>query len=128
MRAIPAIALFGITAWALAAWTPTAAAQQLGPGTNGRPNCYEIRSAVPFTILTHVILPDRSRSVARIDSNQAQRHYIAGQLFPDERVNFRIVSGLGPPLFSCQTRIDKPIFVSANKDAQGGYSYDVTCY
>jgi hypothetical protein len=83
---------------------------------------------VPFTILTHVILPDRTRSVARIDSNQAQRHCIAGQLFPDGRVNFRIVSGLGPPLFSCQTRIDKPIFVSGRQDAGGSFKYDVTCY
>ncbi len=111
-----------------AAFAHPAAAQQLGPGTNGRPSCYEIRSAVPFTILTHVILPDRTRSVARISPNQAERHCLAGALFPDERVNFRIVSGLGPPLFSCQTRIDKPIFVSGKQDANGGWAYDVTCY
>jgi hypothetical protein len=105
-----------------------AAAQQLGAGTNGRPSCYEIRSAVPFTLLTHVILPDRTRSVARINPNQAERHCIAGKLFPDDRVNFRIVSGLGPPLFSCQTRIDKPIFVSGKQEPNGGWTYDVTCY
>jgi hypothetical protein len=105
-----------------------AAAQQLGAGTNGRPSCYEIRSAVPFQILTHVVLPDRTRSVARIEPNQAQRHCIAGQLFPDDRVNFRIVSGLGPPLFSCQTRIDKPIFISGRQEPSGGWTYDVTCY
>ncbi|HTP84991.1 MAG TPA: hypothetical protein VMQ11_18705 [Alphaproteobacteria bacterium] len=107
-----------------------AAAQQppIGPGAPGKPSCYEIHSAVPFTILTHVMLPSRVTSVARIEPNTAQRHCIEGALFPDSRVNFRIVSGLGPPLFSCQTRIDKPIFVSANKDPQGGYTYQVTCY
>jgi len=110
------------------ALTLPAFAQQIGPGRNGKPSCYEIRSAVPFTILTHVILPDRTRSVARIDPNSAQRHCFNGALFPDERVNFRIVSGLGPPLFSCQTRIDKPIFISGIKEPDGGYKYDVTCY
>ncbi len=119
------LAFAALAATALAA---PAVAQQIGPGTNGRPSCYEIRSAVPFTILTHVILPDRTRSVARIDANTAQRHCIAGALFPDQRVNFRIVSGLGPPLFSCQTRIDKPIFISGVKEPDGGYKYDVTCY
>ncbi|HEX9465353.1 MAG TPA: hypothetical protein VGB82_22340 [Alphaproteobacteria bacterium] len=123
MRAILASVLF-----AAAATSAPAAAQQLGPGSNGKASCYEVRSAAPFTILTHVILPDRTRSVARIDSNQVQRHCIAGQLFPDGRVNFRIVSGLGPPLFSCQTRIDKPIFVSGRQDAGGSFKYDVTCY
>ena len=51
-----------------------AGAQQLGAGGPGKPSCYEIRSAVPFTILTHVILPSRVRSVARVEPNQAQRH------------------------------------------------------
>lgn len=102
--------------------------QRLGPGGPGRPSCYEVHSAVPFTILTHVMLPSRVTSVARMDPNTAQRHCIEGALFPDGRVNFRIVSGLGPPLFSCQTRIDKPIFVSAAKEPSGGYKYDVTCY
>ncbi len=113
-----------------AAWTASDAQSQqpLGPGAAGQPSCYEIHSAVPFTILTHVMLPSRVTSVARIDPNTAQRHCIEGALFPDGRVNFRIVSGLGPPLFSCQTRIDKPIFVSAAKDADGGYTYQVTCY
>jgi hypothetical protein len=123
MRPILASVLIAITAFSL-----PAAAQQLGGGTNGRPSCYEIRSAVPFTILTHVILPDRTRSVARINPNQAERHCISGKLFEDDRVNFRIVSGLGPPLFSCQTRIDKPIFVSGKQEPGGGWVYDVTCY
>jgi len=112
----------------IAAVAAPAFAQQIGPGRNGKPSCYEIRSAVPFTILTHVILPDRTRSVARIDPNTVQRHCLSGALPADERVNFRIVSGLGPPLFSCQTRIDKPIFISGVKEADGGYRYDVTCY
>ena len=115
-------------AFVIAAIVAPALAQQIGPGRNGKPSCYEIRSAVPFTILTHVILPDRTRSVARIDPNTAQRHCLSGALPADERVNFRIVSGLGPPLFSCQTRIDKPIFISGIKEPDGGYKYDVTCY
>jgi len=105
-----------------------AAAQQLGPGGPGKPSCYEIRSSVPFTILTHIILPSRARSVARIEPNQPQRHCLEGELFPGNQVDFRIVSGLGPPLFSCQTRIDKPIFVSGQKDADGNWKYQVTCY
>ncbi len=116
---------------AMATLAGAAAAQQpqtIGPGGPGKPSCYEIHSAVPFTILTHVMLPSRVTSVARIEPNTAQRHCIEGALFPDGRVNFRVVSGLGPPLFSCQTRIDKPIFVSANKEADGGYTYQVTCY
>ena len=107
-----------------------AAAQQpgLAPDAGGKPICYQIQSTVPFTILTHVMLPSRVTSVARIEPNTMQRHCIQGAPFPDGRVNFRIVSGLGPPLFSCQTRTDKPIFVSANKEADGGYTYQVTCY
>lgn len=118
-------ALAALGAATAAAQTQT---QALGPGGSGHPSCYEIHSAVPFTILTHVMLPSRVTSVARIAPNTAERHCIDGAVFPDGRVNFRIVSGLGPPLFSCQTRIDKPIFVSASKDADGGYKYDVTCY
>jgi hypothetical protein len=103
-------------------------AQQLGPGGPGKPSCYEIRSALPFTVLTHVILPSRARSVARVEPNRPERHCLQGDLFPDGRVNFRIVSGLGPPLFSCQTKIEKPIFISGKQDTDGGWSYDVTCY
>ena len=124
LRLLALAAVAVIAAGAAAAQRP----QAIGPGGPGKPSCYEIHSAVPFTILTHVMLPSRVTSVARIESNTAQRHCIEGALFPDGRVNFRIVSGLGPPLFSCQTRIDKPIFVSANKDAEGGYTYQVTCY
>jgi hypothetical protein len=101
-----------------------AAAQKLGPGN---PSCYEIRNTVPFTILTHVILPSRERSVARVESNRAERHCIAGELFPDGQVNFRIVSGLGPPLFSCMTKIDQPIVVSATRKADGGWLYEANC-
>ena len=122
---------WGVVALVMAAEAPagTAAAQQtIAPDAGGKPICYEIHSAVPFTILTHVMLPSRVTSVARIDPNTMQRHCMQGAPFPDGRVNFRIVSGLGPPLFSCQTRVDKPIFISANKEADGSYKYEVTCY
>ena len=124
---VMAIAALAIVSGALAS---TAAAQQgIAPDAGGKPICYEIHSAVPFTILTHVMLPSRVTSVARIEPNTMQRHCMQGAPFPDGRVNFRIVSGLGPPLFSCQTRVDKPIFVSANKEPNGdGYTYQVTCY
>ena len=101
-----------------------AAAQNLGPGN---PSCYQIRNTVPFTILTHVILPSRERSVARIESGKSERHCIAGELFPGDEVNFRIVSGLGPPLFSCMNKIDKPIVVSATRKPDGGWAYEATC-
>ncbi len=119
--------LFILAAFAATSAVAHAQTQRLGQGKPGEPSCYEISSAVPFTILTHVMLPSRVTSVARIEPNTAQRHCIDGALFPDGRVNFRIVSGLGPPLFSCQTRIDKPIFVSANKEPSGGSKYEVTC-
>ena len=128
MHRLLAIAIVaGATVGALAA---PAAAQQpsIAPGAGGPPICYEIHSSVPFTILTHVMLPSRVTSVARIEPNTMQRHCLQGAPFSDGRVNFRIVSGLGPPLFSCQTHVDKPIFISANKDADGSYKYEVTCY
>ena len=97
-------------------------------GTAGQQVCYEIHSSVPFTILTHVMLPSLVTSVARIGPNETQRHCLEGSLPPDQKVTFRIVSGLGPPLFSCQTRVDKPIFVSANKGPDDSWTYQVTCY
>ena len=121
--------VLGLAVMAVAMVAGRASAQQtIAPDAGAPPICYEIHSAVPFTILTHVMLPSRVTSVARIDPNTMQRHCLQGAPFPDGRVNFRIVSGLGPPLFSCQTRVDKPIFVSANKEADGSYKYEVTCY
>ena len=105
--------------------SPGAAQQRLGPGN---PSCYEIRNLAPYTILTHVILPSRVRSVARIKSNETQRHCLQGELFPEGRVNFRVVSGLGPPLFSCMTQIDKTLVISARQDASGGWEYDANCH
>lgn len=99
-----------------------------GIGSPGQQVCYEIHSSVPFTILTHVMLPSLVTSVARIGPNETQRHCIAGSLPPGQKVTFRIVSGLGPPLFSCLTRVDKPIFISANKGPNDSWSYEVTCY
>ena len=128
MRRLIGIAIVAAAVGAALSGAAAQGQQQLGPGGPGKPSCYEIHSAVPFTILTHVMLPSRVTSVARIPPNSAQRHCIDGTPFPDGRVNFRIVSGLGPPLFSCQTRIDKPIFVSATKEPDGGYTYNVTCY
>ena len=101
-----------------------AAAQRLGPGN---PSCYEVKNAMPFSILTHVILPSRARSVARINSGETQRHCIEGELFPDGQVNFRVVSGMGPPLFSCMTKIDKPIVVTGREKPAGGWEYDAAC-
>lgn len=120
----------GIAA-ALTLLAGAAAAQNLPPElapAAGQQVCYEIHSSVPFTILTHVMLPSLVTSVARIGPNETQRHCIAGALGPDRKVTFRIVSGLGPPLFSCQTRVDKPIFISANKGQDDSWSYQVTCY
>jgi hypothetical protein len=103
---------------------------QLPPemGSPGQQVCYEIHSSVPFTVLTHVMLPSLVTSVARIGPNETQRHCIEGSLPPGQKVTFRIVSGLGPPLFSCQTRVDKPIFISANKGPDDSWTYQVTCY
>jgi hypothetical protein len=117
-----------VAAAVLLAGSAGAQQPQVAPNAGGKPICYEIHSSVPFTILTHVMLPTRVTSVARIEPNTMQRHCMQGAPFPDGRVNFRIVSGIGPPLFSCQTRVDKPIFVSANKETDGGYTYQVTCY
>ena len=101
-----------------------AAAQKLGPGT---PSCYQVSNQMPFMILTHVILPSKARSVARFKPGETQRHCIDGELFPGGQVNFRVVSGLGPPLFSCMTTIDRTIVVTGQKKADGGYEYDVMC-
>ena len=125
--------LLGIAVVATVLTGTRAAAQQqpplpLGLGGAVQQVCYEIHSSVPFTVLTHVMLPSLVTSVARIGPNQTQRHCIEGSLPPDQKVTFRIVSGLGPPLFSCLTRVDKPIFISANKQPDGGWTYQVTCY
>src|SRR3954471_1652721 len=109
---------------AIAATAPVAAQQKLGPGN---PSCYQLHNTLPFTILTHVILPSKARSVARLNSGETQRHCLAGELFPDNQVNFRVVSGLGPPLFSCMTTIDRTIVVTGQKKPSGGYEYDATC-
>jgi hypothetical protein len=101
-----------------------AAAQKLGPGN---PSCYQIHNMLPFGILTHIILPSKARSVARLNSGETQRHCLEGELFPDGQVNFRVVSGLGPPLFSCMTTIDRTIVVTGQKKPSGGYEYDATC-
>ncbi len=114
-----ALIVFGI-----ALSTAAGAQQKLGPGN---PSCYAIKNTIPFTILTHVMLPSRAFSVARIGPNEIQVHCIAGELFPEGRVNFRVVSGMGPPLFSCQTKIDKPIVVSGTQDKNGGWTYSATC-
>ncbi len=98
--------------------------QRLGPGN---PSCYEVQNTVPFQVLVHVTLPSRARSVARVDSLQRGGGCIAGELFPDGEVNFRIVSGLGLPLFSCQTKIDRPIVVSAVQKSDGSWEYEATC-
>jgi hypothetical protein len=103
---------------------PAAAQQRLGPGN---PSCYEIKNTLPFQILTHVILPSKQRSVARLQPNDIQRHCIDGELFPDDQVNFRVVSGLGPPLFSCMTKIDRTIVVGGRQRPDGGWDYDAGC-
>jgi hypothetical protein len=115
------IALIAILAAGIAG---PAAAQQLGPGN---PSCYQIKNTLPFQILTHVILPSRARSVARLQANDVQQHCLGGELFPDGQVNFRIVSGLGPPLFSCMTKIDRPIVVSGRQRKDGGWDYIADC-
>jgi hypothetical protein len=102
---------------------PTAA-QKLGPGD---PSCYQIHNSLPFSILTHVILPSKARSVARLNAGETQKHCIAGELFPDGQVNFRVVSGLGPPMFSCMTTIDRTIVVTGNEKPGGGWDYNATC-
>jgi hypothetical protein len=123
-----AIAILG-TALLAAPWLPSeAAAQQsqpLGPGVPQ--SCYQVQNAATFQILTHVILPSRHRSVARIDAGKSVRYCIAGALFEEGRVNFRVVSGLGPPLFSCMTKIDRVITVTAQKKPEGGWDYDANC-
>jgi hypothetical protein len=101
-----------------------ALAQRLGPGN---PSCYEVQNTAPFQMLIHVTLPSRARSVARVDGQQRSGGCIAGELFPDGEVNFRIVSGLGLPLFSCQTKIDRPIVVSAVQKSDGSWDYAATC-
>jgi hypothetical protein len=101
-----------------------AAAQKLGPGN---PSCYQIHNMLPFSILTHVILPSRARSVARINSGETQRHCLAGELFPDGQVNFRVVSGMGPPLFSCMTKIERTIVVTGKERPDGGWEYNALC-
>ncbi len=101
-----------------------AAAQKLGPG---HPSCYQIHNLLPFSILTHVILPSKARSVARIGSNETQRHCLEGELFEGGQVNFRVVSGMGPPLFSCMTRIDRTIVVNGREKPGGGWEYEATC-
>jgi hypothetical protein len=72
-------------------------------------------------------MQSRERSVARIDSGVSVRYCLAGELFPDGQVNFRVVSALGMPLFSCQTKIDRPIVVTATQKNDGGWECDATC-
>src|SRR4051812_22786831 len=109
------VALFAVL---VASMIGPAAAQKLGPGN---PSCYQIHNTLPFTILTHVILPSKARSVARLNSGETQRHCLEGELFPDNQVNFRVVSGLGPPLFSCMTTIDRTIVITGQKKSNGSY-------
>jgi hypothetical protein len=118
MRFVPLIVLL-VTGMA-----GSAAAQKLGPGN---PSCYQIHNSLPFSILTHVILPTKARSVARLNAGETQRHCIAGELFPDGQVNFRVVSGLGPPMFSCMTTIDRTIVVTGHEKPGGGWDYNATC-
>jgi hypothetical protein len=101
-----------------------AVAQKLGPGN---PSCYQIHNALPFSILTHVILPSKARSVARINAGETQRHCLEGELFPDGQVNFRVVSGLGPPMFSCMTTIERTIVVTGKQKPNGGWEYNALC-
>lgn len=103
---------------------PAAAQQRLGPGN---PSCYEVRNATAYSVLTHVTTQSRERSVARIESGRSARSCVNGELFPGGQVNFRVVSALGLPLFSCQTKIDRPIVVTATQKSDGGWEYEATC-
>lgn len=119
---------FTIIGAALLAAAPPAAAQlqPIGPGVPE--SCYQVQNAATFQILTHVILPSRQRSVARIDPGKSVRYCIAGALFEEGRVNFRVVSGLGPPLLSCMTKIDRVITVTAQKKPGGdGWDFEANC-
>ena len=115
------LSLIAIAAAFLAA---PAAAQRLGPGN---PSCYEVQNTAAVTVLTHVIMSSGERSVARVAAGSRERHCMAGTPQSDGRVTFRVMSTFGPPLFSCQTLIDRPIVVSGAKKTDGSWEYDAKC-
>jgi hypothetical protein len=117
-----------------------AAAQLDMPPVPGRA-CGAVVSNLPFTIYASLATDVAGEKTIPGQTERAEvRHTSKFQLKPATRVEF---CSEGPfyegqrleftlrtmfPVFSCKTKIDRDIVVSAAARPEGGYDYSATCY
>jgi hypothetical protein len=114
-----------------------ARAQDGLPPLPGQPRqiCGEIVSQIPFKIYGSVMT-----DVAGMREGTDVRHKRTFSIAPQERLN---ICSSGPffegqrveltlktmfPVFSCRTKIDREIRLSATPNKEGGYTYTATCF
>lgn len=97
--------------------------------------CGEIVSQIPFKMYGSVITDSagiregtdvRHKSTFAIAPQERLKICSSGPFFEGERVELTLKTMF--PVFSCRTKIDREIRLSATPKKEGGYTYSATCF
>ena len=97
--------------------------------------CGEIVSQIPFKIYGSVMTDTagtregtevRHKSTFSIGPKERLKICSSGPFFQGQRVELTLKTMF--PVFSCRTKIDREIRLSATPKKEGGYTYKATCF
>ena len=96
-----------------------------GKGQTGNV-CVIVKNRAPFTVTGRVVLKTRERTTFRLARNKSKRLCVVGTLYGNDTVSFVITNFVTVPIFSCFTRFDRAIEISAYRQ-QDGWLYNASC-
>lgn len=106
-----------------------------GGAGNGKAVCGSIRSTIPFKIYGTLAtdragekdgVAARHKSTFTLSEGESLKVCSEGPFFKDQRLELTLRTMF--PVFSCRTKIDREIVLSAAPRPEGGYDYKATCF